>query len=423
VLPVFIATLGGSGVVVGFVSAAFSAGWFLPQVFVAAIAQTRRRVLPIYAAASVFRFIGFIGAGVSVFVIGPGHPGWLMTAVIVGLSVNALAAGVAGVPFLENTSKTIPVRERGAFFAGRRVLGGTLGVLAGLLIAAVLNGDPGAFWSDSALYRGVESMAAALHLSDKVFPYDFGALFLIGGAVTMIGVFAYFLVKEPPADHVTQPAPFARQIADGIAMLRRMPGYRTFFLMRVFYQLTAMAFPFYATYAYLHLGFSEASVGVFLSIWVGAGVASNVLWAKLLDARGNRVVFVVTGLASVVPPVIMLFATGAGQNAGHLALFGLVASTFLLNGFVRSGRFVANHTYLLESAPADRRPLYVGFMNSLSFPFMLSPILGGVIVETLGYRALFAMGLLAAVANTVASGRLVEPRHHRRAETEGASPP
>lgn len=147
VLPVFIATLGGSGVVVGFISAAFTAGWFLPQVFVASIAQSRRKVLPIYAASSAFRFIGFFGAGLSVYLIGPDHPRLLMLSVIVGLSVNALAAGVAGIPFLEITSKTVPIQERGAFFAGRRVLGGGLGVLAGLLIAAVLNGDPGAMLS------------------------------------------------------------------------------------------------------------------------------------------------------------------------------------------------------------------------------------------------------------------------------------
>lgn len=426
VLPVFIATLGGSGIVVGFISAAFTAGWFFPQVFVASLAQSRRRLLPIYAASSIFRFIGFMGAGVSVYLIGPGHPRLLMGSVIAGLAVNALAAGVAGVPFLEITSKTVPVRERGAFFAGRRVLGGTLGVLAGLLIAAVLNGDPGAMWSTSGAYHQVAAAARALHLSGRAFPYDYGVLFLIGGAITMGGVFAYLFVREPPAEHISQRLPFHRHVADGIAMLRRMPDYRTFLLMRICYQLTAMAFPFYATYAYLHMGFTESSVGLFLSIWMGAGVLSNILWARLLDARGNRIVFVSTAVASVVPPALMLgLAASANRVAGasHLWLFGLVASTFLLNGFVRSGRFVANHTYLLESAPVRQRPLYIGFMNSLSFPFMLSPILGGLVAETLGYRALFGIGAVAALANTVASLRLAEPRHRKPVFPEGVTPP
>lgn len=425
VLPVFIATLGGSGIVVGFISAAFTAGWFLPQVFVASIAQSRRKVLPIYTASSVFRFVGFFGAGVSVYLIGPEHPRLLMLSVIAGLSVNALAAGVAGIPFLEITSKTVPIQERGAFFAGRRVLGGALGVLAGLLIAAVLNGDPGAMWANTSFYHAIESAARVLGLSDQVFPYDYGALILIGAVITTAGVVAYMFVREPPAEHVFRPLPLRMQFADGIAMLRRMPHYRTYFLMRVFYQLTAMAYPFYATYAYLRLGFSEASVGLFLSIWVGASMLSNLLWGPLLDRRGNRIVFVSTAVASILPPVVMLWLTAQDvppTSGGPTLVFLLVASTFLFNGFVRSGRFVANHTYLLESAPPDRRPLYVGFMNSLSFPFMLSPILGGVVAETMGYTTLFAMGAVAAIANTVASARLVEPRAANRALAEAASP-
>jgi hypothetical protein len=44
--------------------------------------------------------------------------------VIGGLALNAFASGVAGIPFLEITSKTVPVEQRGAFFGGRRVMGG-----------------------------------------------------------------------------------------------------------------------------------------------------------------------------------------------------------------------------------------------------------------------------------------------------------
>ena len=81
-----------------------------------------------------------------------------------------------------------------------------------------------------------------------------------------------------------------------------------------------------------------------------------------------------------------------------------------MNGFARSGRCIANHTYLLDSAPEDRRPLYIGFMNTLTFPFMLSPILGGAIVALFGYTTLFIVAEVAAVANLIASVRLVEPR-------------
>jgi hypothetical protein len=63
-------------------------------------------------------------------------------------------------------------------------------------------------------------------------------------------------------------------------------------------------------------------------------------------------------------------------------------------------------------------------MKSVSFPFMLSPILGGVVAETLGYTTLFALGGLAAIANIAISARLVEPRSAGRLAADvAASPP
>jgi len=412
VLPVFIATFGGSSILVGLVTAAFTAGWFLPQVFVAGIAQTRRRVLPIYTAAAAFRLIGFVGAGVSVFLIDPAHRGTMLACVIGGLALNAFASGVAGVPFLEITSKTVPVNQRGAFFGGRRVMGGILGVFAGILIAAVLGGDPGALWANTSFYRVVKDLALNAHLAGHEFPYDYGILIIIGGLISATGVLSYLFVDEPPARHVAKPTPFRRQLADGFAMLKSLPDYRAFLWMRIFYQLTAMCFPFYATFAFTQLGFSQASVGVFVSIWMGAGVLSNLIWGPLLDKRGHRIVFMSTAAISVVAPVVILLLAWLRPHAQEApGVFAVVALTFLLNGFVRAGRFIANHTYLLEAAPRERRPLYIGFMNSMTFPFMLSPILGGAIVSLFGYRTLFVIGGLSAIVGWIISIKLSEPRH------------
>lgn len=421
VLPVFIITFGGSSVLVGVVTAAFTALWFLPQVVVAGIAQTRRTVLPIYAASSIFRFIGFVGAGASIFLIDPSQRGLVLACVIGGLGLNAFAAGVAGVPFLEITSKTVPVNQRGAFFGGRRVAGGVLGVAAGVLIAVVLGGDPGAMWSRTSFYQWFKSFATKAGIAGHPFPYDYGILIIIGGVISATGVIAYLFVKEPPATHVRQPTPLRRQISDGFAMLKSLPDYRSFLWMRIFYQLTAMCFPFYATFAYVHLGFSEASVGLFVSIWLGAGVLSNLVWGPMLDRRGHRIVFLWTAIISVVPPVVILLLSAfhrGSEPGAAMSAFIVVALTFLMNGFVRAGRFIANHTYLLEVAPRERRPLYVGFMNTMTFPFMLSPILGGAIVGIFGYRTLFVIGFLSAIANWVVSVRLVEPRHKVDAPTE-----
>jgi MFS family permease len=244
-----------------------------------------------------------------------------------------------------------------------------------------------------------------------------------GAALSAVGLFMFGMIREPKAKVVHKLRPLSEHLRLGFDLLRRRGNYRLFFVVRICWQLTSMAFPFYAAYAYSALGFSEASVGVFVSLWVASGVISNYVWGKLADMKGNRVVLVLTALISLAPPLMVLFIlgsaeAGAGDGPGSRA-FWLLASTFAINGFSRSGRFISNMMYLLEFVPEDRRPLYVGFMNTVTFPFMLSPVLGGWIVQSVSYQALFAVSAVFAVISVILSARLIEPRVTGPAEESG----
>lgn len=410
VLPVFITRLGGSSVLVGLASAIYSAGWFLPQGFVARIVQSRRCVLGIYTRMSALRVSAYAGATAVALLADPAHPAWILFGVIGCFGLNTLSAGVAGLPFLEVTTKSIPVTSRGAFFGTRRFLGGALGILAGVVVAAVLEGNGGTPATGGAVYDAVDSVAGRLGLSGHPFPKDYGVLFALGAVFSAVGFAAFAFVREAPSSHVRPPVSLGAHLREGLSLLRHEPNFRLFFLVRLCWQLTAMAFPFYATYAYRELGFSEGSVGVFLSVWVGSGVVSNTVWGALSDRRGNRVVLVSTAVVALVAPVAILLLPHGDAGPSRLA-FWTVTGTFLVNGFARSGRFIANMTYLLEDAPEQRRALHVGFMNTLSAPFMLSPVLGGALAEAVSFEALFAASACFAAVSVVLSARLTEPRH------------
>jgi hypothetical protein len=88
----------------------------------------------------------------------------------------------------------------------------------------------------------VKELALQAHLAGHSFPYDYGILIIIGGFISATGVLAYLFVEEPPARHVAKATPLRRQFADGFAMLKSLPDYRSFLWMRIFYQLTAMCF-------------------------------------------------------------------------------------------------------------------------------------------------------------------------------------
>jgi MFS family permease len=422
VIPVFITRAGGSNVLVGLAAAVYGAGWFLPQVFVARYAATKWHVLGIYRATSMVRVVMWACLITVVFTIDPSRTQLFVWLVVLFMFAGTVCAGVAGIPFLEVTSKAIPPERRGAFFGFRRLTGGALGILAGIVVAVVVGGETTATWTRVWLYGAVERVVEALNWKGRPFPYNYGILIAVGAALSAAGLTLFSLIREPRSKTVQPLQPLGEHLRAGFELLRSHRNYLLFFGVRVCWQLTSMAFPFYAAYAYSVLGFSEGSIGVFVSIWVGSGVISNYVWGKLADHSGNRIVLVLTALIALAPPLFVLFVirNGTAQTAGWA--FWLLASTFAINGFARSGRFISNMTYLLEFAPEDRRPLYVGFMNSLSFPFMLSPTLGGWIVQAASFQTLFGASAVFAVVSLVLSARLVEPRVIPPAEQSGYMP-
>jgi hypothetical protein len=418
VLPVFIARLGGSGAVVGLAAATYAAGWFLPQLFVSPFVETRRRVLGIYTSMAFVRVAAYSALVAAVMLVPPDRATLLMTAVIGCFAVTTVSAGVTGVPFLEVTSKAIPAEARSGFFGMRRLVGGVLGIVAGLVVAIVLGGDNGgSIWTRGRVYDAAAALLGRAGVTGLPFPVNYGVLFLFGTVFAALGyaVFAFF--RESDGEVRPTRRSIGEITAAGLGLLRRVENYRLFFMVRVCWQFTAMAFPFYAMLAITRLDFGEASVGLFVSLWVGAGVISNWGWGRLGDAKGNRAVLVATAVMSIAPPIAMLALLRESPGEAHAHhVFVLVASSFLVNGAARSGRFIANMTYLLESVPREGRPVYVGFMNTLSAPFMLSPVIGGLLVQFLSFEVLFAVSALAAVANTILSWRLDEPRARMAAE-------
>jgi MFS family permease len=362
----------------------------------------------------VLRIATLAAAAVIVFVVNPQKTALFLSLLIGCLLVTNIGAGVAAIPFLEIISRTIPTTTRGRFFGMRRFLGGLLGIGAGAFIAIILNENGGSVVSTDPLATALQGTADRLGLTGHGFPLNYGVLFLIGGFFISIGILMFCFVVEAPAKVVHKQGRLFEHLTSGFSLMRRDANYRLFYLVRICWQFSAMAFPFYSTFAVGELGFSESAVGVFVSLWVGSGVVSNYIWGRILDRKGNKLVLIITAGFSILPPVTGLFL--AHLHAGGYAIgssgfvFVAIASTFFINGLIRSGRFISNITYLLEVAPEDKRPLYVGFMNSFTFPLMLSPALGGLILALAGIRVLFICSICFAIANLVLSSRLREPR-------------
>jgi MFS family permease len=420
VLPVFVMKLGGSAVLVGLVSALHGVGWFLPQILTSRLAETRGYLMNLYRLASIFRIIGFGAIVVIAFVVDVHNPAVFLAIFFAAIFFAYLSGGFAAIPMLEIVSKTIPATKRGVFFGMRRFIGGILGIFAGMVVGIVLGEGSDRVWMGGKVFDLVEDGVRRMGFLGQPFPADFGILFVLGAVCLSVGTVVFFFAGEPRAVKVETSARLLDHFRSGIALLKHNTNYRRFFYARVCWQFTAMAAPFYALYAYDELHLSQNTVGLFLSVWVGSGIFSNFIWGQIMDNRGNKLVLTITSVLAALPPIVILaidgLRAGPGGGATGNVLLLLISSTFFINGFIRSGRLISNITYLLEFAPEEKRPLYLGFMNSFTSPFMLTPAIGGVLILLFGIRALFVISLVFALVNIYISTRLEEPRDMKPAD-------
>ena len=119
------------------------------------------------------------------------------------------------------------------------------------------------------------------------------------------------------------------------------------------------------------------------------------LWGRLSSRRGNRQVITGTALAQVIIPVLALILAYAPFDAFDLTL--LFYPIFFLIGASSAGTFIGFKSYLLDMAPEDRRPTYIGINNTVMGVAALFPALGGVMADFVNLRGVFVVsGLLVA---------------------------
>ena len=76
--------------------------------------------------------------------------------------------------------------------------------------------------------------------------------------------------------------------------------------------------------------------------------------------------------------------------------------------------------YMLDIAPAAKRPSYIGFGNAFLLPLSLAPVLVGWLVPLTGYAPLFAGAAFFSFLAILSTTRLKEPRTEQLAALEPA---
>ena len=378
VLPALVAGLGGGNLAVGSIAVFNHAAVFFPQAFVAR-----------YVAALRWKKAWALGFGaaqrgmllllaLAVLAFGGTHRSLTLVLVLALFAANQLILGAASLGWFDLFAKLTPVAWRGGLVGWRNALGGGIAVLGG--------------------------MALTWMLAAFVFPRGFALALLAAFALQLASLLVQLRYAETEPSPVMPGRSLGAFVRELHAVFRRERGFMLFVCYAAGSYLAMMPVGFFTVYALERFHADATAVGTFTLLLVTVQIVSAPLCGALADRFGNKA-------ALAVATAALGCASAWALVAPTLTAF---APVFVLVGINLGTEYMARHNMAAEFAPEEQRAVFVGMMNTTLAPFCLSGLVGGVLADLLGYRAVFAAGVvLAAAALAVLLLAVRDPRRAR----------
>jgi MFS family permease len=222
------------------------------------------------------------------------------------------------------------------------------------------------------------------------FPANYALIFTLAGLAFVPSTIALATLREIGA--VGKGADGRRRSHNGwLTPLLQDPAFRRLMACQVLTGMVSLSTPFYVVHAADVLNLPEAVVGSFVAAQQVAGMASGALLGPISDRWGPQTTIRVGSAVTVAGPLFALMA--------HLADGGLLIKAYPLVyaalGVYGSAAMLGFYNYLLEIAPDDVRPSYIGLGNTIMGVVTLAPTMGGWLLEISSYTTLF--GVTAAL--------------------------
>lgn len=386
VLPAFVRQLTDAAPVIGLVSTIFNSSWLLPQLIAARLINRKPHKKPYLIAGISGRSLFWVIA-LSLWLGLTRFPMVALTLFFVCIGLFAASDGLASVAWFDILARTIPIKQRGRLISLAQVLSGLGGLGAGAVISLIL---------DTPRFS---------------FPANYALIFTLSGVAFVPSVIALLSLHEPRRE--TQVTPDA-QAADGwLQPIRDDAAFRRVMICRLLVGMIALVNPFYVVHAGDVLHLPERIVGKFVAAQTLASVAAGGLLGLVSERYGPRRVFQIGATAALIGPLFALIVHLANGQGLALAYPLVYASV----GIVKGSWMLGFYNYMLEIAPDDQRPVYIGLGNTIMGLLTLAPTVGGWLLEATSYTVLFALASGLIGLGTIATLTLKPPSHLRPQES------
>ncbi|MBN1316259.1 MAG: MFS transporter [Anaerolineales bacterium] len=362
ILPVFLANLTNSSLIIGILSTIVSTGWLLPQLFAANWTQR----LPVKKRAPV-RW-GFFTERLPIFLLV--ISGWLATfnaklaivTFLILIAWNRVGGGVVAVAWQDMLAKIFPTERRGRFFGLANFGGKATGILG--------------------------ASAAAWLLVRYGFPWGYMLCFVAASLSNLISWSSLAMTREPAVEPKEAPISEADYWKRLPKIVRDDGNFRRFLISQAVIAGSGIAWGFIAVYAVQRWALPDSHAGLFTTSLLIGQALGNLFFGWLSDRNGYKLVLELGVLANVLSAGLALFAPNPDWFYAVFALTGISYASLFMSGMM----------IVFEFCSVDLRPTYIGLSNTVNGVFSaIMPLLGGWLIEVFNYQVVFCIALSSGI--------------------------
>jgi MFS family permease len=362
VLPAFCATLGASNTEIALIQAINMVGWFLPQLFLSLHVEKLFRKKPFICASAFMQRLPWLLIGFFAIVLLPGSPRLFLAIFFLLFAVSSVAKGFTSIAWSEMIAKSIPPGKRGFFMGCNQTLGNACSVLGGVVVKYIMEGDHFAY------------------------PNNYAALFFLAVVVSMVSFGFLLLIREPLTEHKPNPQNLGQYFRELPSILKKDRNFSSYILSRVLGHANIMAVGFFMVYTIRAFHQPDTIIGTFVLITTVATMVSAILLGWLADARGNKLIVLLSAGSFLISILLAMFATALWQ----------MYLVFILAAVGQSAYGISNNNIIYDFAPEERRPTYIGLANTLTAPIvMIFTLLGGKLADVSRFEYKLVFGIAA----------------------------
>jgi MFS family permease len=380
----------------GVVAMTGSVAWFLPQIVAARIVHGKRHQKGYLVGASLIGRQAYLVMAIWLLVTQAQSPLLTVWLLIACIATFHMCDSLAGVAWFDMLSRALSPRVRARSVTIGNLIGLVGGIGSGVVVERVLS-------------------PAGLP-----FPTNYAVILLCAWAFFIISFVAILFIQETPMS-ATEHSQVAEShfIQDLREALRTDKTFQRLIIARLFTGIEAIAIAFYVIFLRERLQVSDATLGLLTIASVVGGIVGIVFFGWLGNRFGSRWVIWLSVMLQVMSPVLALAVAAfpaITQANPALGLYFFMAAFGIDNAVGQAG-MLGFQSYPLDAAPERHRAMYIGVLNSVGGVVSLTPVLGGLLLDSLSsvtgsmaaYSIVFGIAAASVLIGLVFSLSLPKP--------------